>query len=120
VRGTGPEDLLQGVVAKSRIRTRGVSGPRGREAGGPTLDPWAALDDDGLAWRRRCIMAEDTDKLLSDEERKAVFLALVELQDDEMPVAASRKAVAERFSIPEHRVRLIERKGLDARWPPLG
>jgi hypothetical protein len=37
-----------------------------------------------------------------------------------MTVAASRKAAAERFSIPEHRVRLIEREGLDAGWPPLG
>jgi hypothetical protein len=64
-------------------------------------------------------MAEAADKPLSEEERKAVFLPLVELQDDQMTVAASRKAVAERFSIPEHRVRLIEREGLDPRWPPL-
>jgi hypothetical protein len=64
-------------------------------------------------------MAEDADNPLSEEERKAVFLALVELQDDQMTVAASRKAVADRFSISEHRVRLIEREGLDARWPPL-
>jgi hypothetical protein len=36
-----------------------------------------------------------------------------------MAVPQSRQAVAEQFGITEQRVRLIEREGLDAGWPPL-
>ena len=60
------------------------------------------------------------DKPLSEDERKAVFRALVEAQDAAMAVAQSRKAVAERFGLGEGQVRRIEREGLDGGWPPLG
>ena len=62
----------------------------------------------------------DADKPLSLDERKAVFLALVEAQDAAMTVAQSRKTVAERFGLGEGQVRRIEREGLDGGWPPLG
>jgi hypothetical protein len=56
---------------------------------------------------------------LSEERRREIFLALVEAQDDEMGVAQSRKAVAERFHVSENQVRQIEREGVDNDWPPL-
>jgi hypothetical protein len=60
------------------------------------------------------------DKDLSQPERQAVFLALVEAQDGGMTAAASRESIAERFAISPEEVRIIEREGLDACWPPLG
>ena len=60
------------------------------------------------------------DKNLSQSERQAVFLALVEAQDGGMTAAGSRVAVAERFSISPEQVRAIEREGIDGGWPPLG
>ena len=66
------------------------------------------------------VMAKDkADKPLSLEERKAIFLALVEAQDGEMGVVKSRKAIAERFAISDRQVRRIEQEGLDGEWPPL-
>jgi hypothetical protein len=59
-------------------------------------------------------------KRLSEEERKAVFLALVEAQDAGRGVVLSRKEVAERFGITDREVRRIEQEGLGASWPPLG
>ncbi len=56
---------------------------------------------------------------LPEPQRKEIFLALVEAQDQEMPVAESRKAIAERFGITEDQVAVIEREGLDNEWPPL-
>ena len=55
----------------------------------------------------------------SEERRREIFLALVEAQDDEMPVDLSRKAIAERFGITEETLQQIEREGLDNDWPPL-
>ena len=56
---------------------------------------------------------------LSEAQRKAIFEALVDAQDHEMSVAQSRHFIAERFGLTEEDVRLIEREGLDCRWPPL-
>ena len=58
-------------------------------------------------------------KVLSEDERKAVFLALVAAQDAGMGVAQSREEVAERFGISDREVRRVEQEGLDAGWPPL-
>jgi hypothetical protein len=63
-------------------------------------------------------MAKQADKVLNEEERKAIFLALVRAQDT-MSVARSRKAVAADFGIAEEQVRRIEEEGLAAGWPPL-
>ena len=47
---------------------------------------------------------------------KEIFLALMDAQDHDMPVAQSRKAIAERFGVTESQLRLIEREGLDRNW----
>jgi hypothetical protein len=54
-----------------------------------------------------------------EERRREIFLALVEAQDDEMPVDLSRKEIAERFGITEETLQQIECEGLDNDWPPL-
>ena len=56
---------------------------------------------------------------LPESRRQEIFLALVDAQDHEMPVAQSRIATAERFGISEAQVKLIEREGLEKNWPPL-
>jgi hypothetical protein len=61
----------------------------------------------------------ETSEDLSEERRREIFLALVDAQDNEMSVADSRKAIAERFGLSEAQVRQIEREGLDNDWPPL-
>ena len=53
---------------------------------------------------------DDAAKPLSEPQRKEIFLALVDAQDHDMPVAQSRKAIAERFRISESQSRLIERR----------
>ena len=56
---------------------------------------------------------------LPEPQRKEIFRALVDAQDQEMPVDVSRQVVAERFGLSEEQVRQIEREGLDNDWPPL-
>lgn len=73
--------------------------------------------------RRRTInkgtdMAKQVDKVFSEAERRDIFLALVQAQD-EMGVARSRKTIADRFGIAEAQLRRIEEEGLAAGWPPL-
>jgi hypothetical protein len=62
-------------------------------------------------------MEEDT---MPEETRRKVFAALVEAQDLGDSVQQSRATVANRFKLTEQDVRMIEREGLDALWPPLG
>ena len=59
------------------------------------------------------------DAHVSEERRREIFLALVEAQDQEMPVDLSRKMIAERFGISQETLQKIEREGLDNDWPPL-
>jgi hypothetical protein len=59
-------------------------------------------------------------KSLSLEQRKEIFQALVEAQDNKMTVPQSRKATAQRFGLNEQQVRRVEQEGLDGQWPPLG
>jgi hypothetical protein len=59
------------------------------------------------------------DGILSQDQRKEIFLALVEAQDSDMTIPQSRQVVAKRFGIDERQVRQIEREGLDGNWPPL-
>jgi hypothetical protein len=56
---------------------------------------------------------------LDEPQRKEIFLALVEAQDRQRSVAASRKEVAGRFSLTERQIRQIEQEGIDHEWPPL-
>jgi hypothetical protein len=51
--------------------------------------------------------------------RKEIFMALVEVQDENVGVARSRQIVAERFGLSESQIRMIEEEGLDHEWPPL-
>ena len=64
-------------------------------------------------------MTQQTGDSLTEEQRKELFLALVEAQDGGMTVPKSRKAVAERFNVSVPQVRRIENEGLEAGWPPL-
>ncbi len=52
-------------------------------------------------------------------QRKEIFLALVEAQDDAMTVSESRKTVTQQFGITEKQLRQIEEEGIDKEWPPL-
>ena len=54
-----------------------------------------------------------------EARRKEIFLALVEVQDQEVGVARSRRVIMERFGLTESQVRQIEQEGLDHEWPPL-
>ena len=56
---------------------------------------------------------------MPEEKRREVFAALVEAQDLGDSVEKSRATVAHRFNLTEGDVRLIEREGLEALWPPL-
>jgi DNA-directed RNA polymerase sigma subunit (sigma70/sigma32) len=56
---------------------------------------------------------------LSKDQRKEIFAALVQAQDQDMSVEQSRQTVANQFGITESLVRQIEREGLDEDWPPL-
>lgn len=53
------------------------------------------------------------------EQRKVIFLAVVEAQDAGQGVAASRTAVARQYSVTEEQVKEIVNEGLAAQWPPL-
>ena len=61
----------------------------------------------------------DAELSIAEEQRKAIFLALVEAQDRGANVPESRREVAGRFGITEQQVQRIEREGLAQNWPPL-
>ena len=58
----------------------------------------------------------EADQPIPVERRKAIFLALVDAQDQGIPVDQSRKDVAELFVVSESQVRQIEQEGLDCDW----
>lgn len=59
-------------------------------------------------------------KRLSLEQRREIFQALVQTQD-ELPlnVRKSYEVVTERYAITEAQLRQIEEEGIDKQWPPL-
>jgi hypothetical protein len=59
------------------------------------------------------------EKPQSEEQRKEIFLALVQAQDGGASVADSRKLIGKLFVVSEQTVRRVEREGLDHGWPPL-
>jgi hypothetical protein len=65
------------------------------------------------------MFSQKTDEIPSEAQRKEIFLALVEAQDQDLGVARSRKLVAQRFGVSEQQVRQIEQEGIDQEWPPL-
>ena len=54
-----------------------------------------------------------------EEQRKEIFRALVEAQDQAMSVADSRKLIIQRFGVSDRELRRIEVEGIDEQWPPL-
>jgi hypothetical protein len=64
-------------------------------------------------------MNEPEGEALSEERRKEIFLALVDVQDRDVSVAQSRKLIAERFAITGGQLFGIEREGMEKQWPPL-
>ena len=64
-------------------------------------------------------MPPDPPATNSEAARKAIFAALVAMQDRGVPVATSRQKVAESFHITNQLVAEVEREGLDKEWPPL-
>jgi hypothetical protein len=55
---------------------------------------------------------------MSEPVRKEIFSALVEAQDQDMPLAESQREIACRFGISDEVLRAIEREGMDNDWPP--
>jgi hypothetical protein len=69
--------------------------------------------------REGSMSQDEGKKALSEPQRRAIFLALVEAQDQQMSVLQSRKVVAKHFRVSDQQVRQIEQEGLDNGWPPL-
>jgi len=68
----------------------------------------------------RTLRSVKAERTLPEEQRRAIFLALVDAQDQGASVLTSRKAIAKQFGIRESQVPEIEDEGLDKEWPPLG
>jgi hypothetical protein len=58
-------------------------------------------------------------KTLTVKQRKSIFHALVETQDQGATVADSKKQVAAQYHLSREQLDLIEKEGLDKDWPPL-
>ena len=58
-------------------------------------------------------------KTLTVKQRKSIFHALVETQDQGLNVAESKKKVADEYHLSREQLDLIEKEGLDKDWPPL-
>ena len=58
-------------------------------------------------------------KVLSEDQRKEIFSALVDAQDHEMSVPQSRSYITERFNISAEQNCQIEMEGMAQHWPPL-
>ena len=77
-------------------------------ASGETPEAADSQDASSGAWIR-----------LTKTQKQEIFRALVEAQDQGMPVPQSKKVVAERFGISDAQLRRIEEEGVDQEWPPL-
>lgn len=55
-----------------------------------------------------------------EPRRREAFAALVAAQDRGLTVVASRKQIAQEFSLDEATVIEIEKEGESEEWPPLG
>jgi hypothetical protein len=58
-------------------------------------------------------------RTLNTEQRKAIFLNLVESQDELGNVRKSYEVVTDRFEITEAELLRIQEEGLEKEWPPL-
>ena len=64
-------------------------------------------------------MPDEVSAHVPEDRRKEIFAALVDAQDQEVPVGESRRLIAGRYGLSQSQVRQIEREGLDHGWPPL-
>ncbi|QEL18160.1 hypothetical protein [Limnoglobus roseus] len=55
----------------------------------------------------------------NDEQRQAIFRAIIEAQDAGTLVAQSRTEAARQFGVTVEDVKAIEREGIEKQWPPL-
>lgn len=59
-------------------------------------------------------------KRLTIKQRREIFLALVQLQDERrMSTADSIQHISEQHAISEEQLREIMEEGIDKEWPPL-
>jgi hypothetical protein len=59
-------------------------------------------------------------KRLTIKQRKEIFLALVQLQDEgRMSTAESIQHISEEHAVSEDQLRDIMEEGIDKEWPPL-
>jgi len=60
-------------------------------------------------------------KRLTLQERKEIFRALTEMQDESptMSISESRQNIIQQYKITDMQLRLIEDEGTDKDWPPL-
>lgn len=59
-------------------------------------------------------------KRLSLQQRKEIFRALTEMQDEHlMSIPESRQNIIQQYKITDMQLRLIEDEGTDKDWPPL-
>ena len=58
-------------------------------------------------------------KTLTIKQRKSIFSALVEAQDQGWDVTESKMLVAAKYHISREQLELIVKEGLDKDWPPL-
>ncbi len=58
-------------------------------------------------------------KRLTTQQKKEIFLNLVETQDSVHSVRKSYDAVTEKYDISEDQLKEIEEEGLENEWPPL-
>ena len=56
---------------------------------------------------------------LPEDQRRAVFAALVSAQDEGFSVPYSREVTARRYALTVEQVRDIEEQGVNGKWPPL-
>jgi len=56
---------------------------------------------------------------LPEDEQRAVFAALVAVQDESVGVVESRTIIAERHGLTVEQVKELEERGLKGKWPPL-
>jgi len=58
-------------------------------------------------------------KRLTQQQKKEIFQALVQKQDEGLNVRKSYQMLTEQYAITEAQLRQIEDEGLDKQWPPL-
>jgi hypothetical protein len=70
----------------------------------------------GLFTERRQMSA----KRLTIKQRKEIFLALVQLQDEKrMSITDSIRQISQLHAISEDQLRSLMEEGIDKEWPPL-